>query len=214
MRLVERDYEILREVDRWRCVLGRQVRLLVGFPSQSPCDRRIKLLMKAGYLERRHYLYGVPGLLGLTYQGRMLIGVSKNKEEPRLDQITHDIAVLDAVIYFMLKEGVPLADMQSEKQLHSLDGFSNRRHRPDFVFTVEEKIYCVEVELSLKSKERFEHNMKQNFDAYEVQYWVVPKTQVKIREMLQGNATTYPNMQILSLEEVESYVKHYGKSES
>ena len=214
LRLVARDYEVLREVDRWSCVLGRHVRFLAGFASQSPCDRRIRLLIEAGYLERRHYLYGMPGLLGLTYQGRMLIGVSKNAEKPRVDQIAHDIAVLDTVVYFMLKEGVPLSDIQSEKQLHGIDGFARRRHRPDFIYSTAGKTYCVEVELSLKSKDRFEQNMKQNFDDYETQTWVVPKAQVKITEMLQRNANTYPNIQIIQLEEVESYVRNYGKSES
>jgi len=170
--------------------------------------------MEAGYLERRHYLYGVPALLGLTYQGRMLLGVSKSKEKPRVDQITHDIAVLDTVIYFMLKEGIPLSDMQSEKQLHGLDGFGNRRHRPDFVFSRADKVYCVEVELSPKSRDRFEQNLKDNFEVYEVQYWVVPRSQARITEMLEGNATTYPNIQIFQLEEVEAYVRQYGKSES
>jgi len=132
----------------------------------------------------------------------------------KLDQIPHDIAVLDTVLYFMLKESVPLSDMQSEKQLHNLDGFGSRRHRPNFAFTVGDKLYCVEVELSPKSRERFEKNLKQNFDAYEVQHWIVPSSQLKIMEMLQGNATTYPNIEIIKLEEVEAYVRQYGKSES
>ena len=159
-------------------------------------------------------MYGTPGLLALTYQGRVLIGVSKNGEKPRVDQITHDIAVLDTAIYFVLKEGVPLSDIQSEKQLHGLDGFARRRHRPDFIYSSAGKTCCVEVEFSPKSKERMEQNMKQNFSNYELQHWVVPKAQVKITEILHKNLTTYPNIQIIQLEEVESYVRNYGKSES
>jgi len=214
VRLVERDYGILRELDRWRFCLSRQLRYLGGFGSQSACDRRLRLLRKAGLIDRKRIIYGVPSEYFLTYKGKALLGQSKRLDKIKLDQITHDIAVLDTVIYFMLKEGVPLSDMQSEKQLHGLDGFGSRRHRPDFVFNRSDKIYCVEVELSPKSKERFEQNMKDNFDSYEVQNWVVPRSQIKIREMLQQNATTYPNIEIIELEEVEAYVRQYGKSES
>jgi len=214
MRLVERDYEILREVDRWPCVLSRQIRLLVGFPSQSPCDRRIRLLMEAGYLERKRYLYGVPGLLSLTYQGRILIGVSKNGEKPRLEQINHDMAVLDTAIYFMLKYGVEKSGVLSEKQLHQIDGFGNRRHRPDFSFDKDGKSCCVEIELSIKSKERLLKNLKDNFDKYDLQYWVVPKGRTRISTLIKANENDYPNIKLIQYEEVESYVRTYGKSES
>jgi len=159
-------------------------------------------------------LYGVPSEYFLTYKGKALLGQSKRLDEIRVDRIAHDIAVLDTVIYFMLKEGIPLSDIQSEKQMHGLDGFANRRHRPDFIFTISGKTYCVEVELSPKTKERFEQNMKQNFEAYETQHWVVPRAQVKITEMLQKNSSTYPNIEIIALEEVKSYVSNFGKSES
>jgi len=214
LRLVERDYQILRELDRWRFCLSRHIRYLSGFSSQSACDRRLRLLREAGLIDRKRIVYGVPSEYYLTYKGKALLGQSKRLDKIRLEQITHDIAVLDTVIYFMLKEGVPLSDIQSEKQLHGLDGFADRRHRPDFVYSRAEKTYCVEVELSPKSKERFEQNMKDNFDKYDTQYWVVPKAQIKITEMLQRNATTYPNIQIIQLEEVEAYVRRFGKSES
>ena len=120
---------------------------------------------------------------------------------------------LDAVIYFVLKEDVQLSDILSEKQLHGLDGFGSRKHRPDFVFCREGRNFCVEVELSAKSRERSEQNMKQNFSDYEVQSWVVPKAQVKIMELLEQNLSTYPNIEIIFLEEVEEYVRNYRKSE-
>ena len=214
MRLVKRDYEILREIDRWRFCLSRHVKLIGGFGSQSACDRRLKLLRKAGYVDRKRIIYGVPSEYFLTYQGKALLGLSHKLDKIKLEQITHDIAVLDTVMYFMLKEGIPLSDILSEKQLHGLDGFGFRRHRPDFVFTKADKKYCVEVELSPKSRDKFEQNLRQNFEAYEVQNWVVPQSQVKITEMLQQNMTAYPNIEVIKLEEVESYVRNYGKSES
>jgi len=132
-------------------------------------------LREAGFIDRKRVIYGVPSEYYLTYKGKALLGLAHKLDKIRLEQITHDIAVLDTVMYFFLKKGIPLADILSEKQLHSLDGFGYRKHRPDFVFTKGKKKYCVEVELSPKTKERFEKNMRQNFDTYEVQHWVVPR---------------------------------------
>ena len=207
VRLVERDYEMMREIERWRCVLGRQVRLLAGFSGQRACDRRLKLLIESGYIERKRFLYGVPSLYFLTYSGKKLLGVSLKKESVKLEQILHDIHVLDCVIYFIYKHKIELNNIQSEKQLHQLDGFSNRNHRPDFTFKKEDKIFCVEVELTLKAKGRFEKNIKDNFLNYDYQTWVVPNSKVKIRQILDNQSSKYPNIEIIELEEVSSYVK-------
>lgn len=214
MRLVERDYMVLQELDRWRFCLSRHLCYLGGFGSRSACDKRLRKLVDAGYIDHKRMLYGVAGEYFLTYKGKALLGQSKRLDTIRVDRIPHDIAVLDTVIYFMLKEGVSLSDIQSEKQMHGLDGFTRRRHRPDFIYSTAGKTYCVEVELSPKSKERFEQNLKQNFYEYEVQHWVVSKAQVKITEMLQQNSNTYPNIKIITLEEVKTYVSNLGKSES
>ena len=209
MRLVERDYEILREIDRWKFCLSRHVRYFGRFGSQSACDRRLRLLREAGLIDRKRVIYGVPSEYFLTYKGKALLGQSKRLDQIRLEQITHDIAVLDTVLYFMWKEQVPLSDILSEKQLHGLDGFGNRNHRPDFAFSRDGKNYCVEIELSMKSNGKLEENMKHNFVDYDFQNWIVPHSQVKIREILQKNSNTYPVIEIIELEEVEEYVRSY-----
>ena len=53
---------------------------------------------------------------------------------------------------------ISFQDIRTEKQLHSVDGFSNRKHRPDFTYSKDGKTFCVEVELSLKNKKRLEQN--------------------------------------------------------
>ncbi|MBS7008294.1 hypothetical protein [Anaerostipes sp.] len=208
MRLVERDYEILREIERWRCCLGRHVRYLASFTGQRACDRRLKILLDNGYLERKRILYGVPSLYNLTAKAKKLMGYSLRKDKIKIEQITHDIAVLDTVIYFLYKEKIPLSDMQSEKELHSQEGFGVRTHKPDFVFTKNSKTYAVEIELNLKAKARLEKNIKSNFLAYEEQKWIVPKAKVKIKTLLDNYSTTYPNITIIQLEEVTNYVRN------
>ena len=135
LEIQERDLEILRLVHRFRFCLGRHIRVLCGFGSQSACDRRLRLILDAGYLERKKILYGVPYIYTLTHKGRILLGVNKRKDKIRIERITHDIYVLDAVIFICLKYGLTVTAIESEKELCIKEGFGIRKHYPDFIFS-------------------------------------------------------------------------------
>ena len=204
VRLVERDYKIFREIERWRVVLGRQVVDLAGFSGLKACQRRLRKLKEAGFLERKRVLYGVAGIYSLTHQARVIANLPMRSEKIRVEQIPHDIAVLDTAIYFHRAKGIDFSDMTTEKQLHSLDGFGVRKHRPDFVFHRGEKKYCVEVELSLKAKTRMETIIQDNFMQYDYQIWIVPDKACKIYQILKDNQAQYTNhIHVLELQEVQ-----------
>lgn len=213
MKLMERDLMILRELDRWRFALSRQIRLLCGFPIQRTCDRRLKLLIDNGYVERKHILYGVPALYFPAHKGKMLIGVSGRADKIKVDQIAHDIAVVDTAIYIHLQRKVKLKRITTEKELHKKDGFGTRKHQPDFTYRASDKNYAVEVELTAKSKERLEKNLQENFMAYDKQKWIVPRNQTKIRKVLKDNEAAYPNVEVLSLERIIDFVKNAGNKQ-
>ena len=99
MELTERDYLILSLVFRFKFCLGRHIRVLANFSGSRASDRRLKSLCEGGYLSRKKYLYGMPYLYTLTHKGRVLLGVNKREDKIRIDKITHDIHVLDAVIF-------------------------------------------------------------------------------------------------------------------
>lgn len=205
---MERDEIVLRETDRWRVVTGRQLCILAGFSSQRTCDRRLKKLIEAGYLTRKRVIYGLPGLYFLTRQARLFIHVPDKPERIRLEQVSHDIAVLNTAIYFCKMFGVSFSDIKTEKQLHQQDGFSNRRHRPDFVYTQNGKTTCVEVELSLKNKDRLEKNVQQDFANYDFSFWIVPDMKCKTAQILTQNRTVYPTMEILEIGKIEEVLKN------
>ena len=207
MRLVDRDYLILEEVGRWRVVLGRHLRVLADFSGERACDRRLRTLIEAGYLERKKYIYGVPSLYSLTSNGKKLIQINYRNTSVKLDQVIHDIAVVDTAIYYTKKENVKLSDIHTEKQLHITDGFGNRKHQPDFIFTKDNKKYCIEVELSQKEKSRLTKNIKDNYMNFDFQNWIIPKNKVKIYEMVSDISKQYNNVQILDLEVVQEFVK-------
>lgn len=204
--MTERDELILREIDRWRACGSRHIRFLAGFSGQRATDRRLKILTEAKYIERRKFLYGVPYIYFLTAKGKSLIHVGTGKEKIKIEQITHDRTVLDTAIYFMNKEGLTLQDITTEKQLHQLDGFGVRKHRPDFIFTKDELTYCVEVELTLKAKNRLLNIIKDNFMEYDVQIWIVPDSQKAILQVLKESKKLYDNIQARSLQKINDHI--------
>ena len=207
MVLVERDYRILKEIERWRFCLSRHIKLLADFDGQRACDRRIKALIEAGYIDRKKVLYGVPSVYFLTHKGKMLIGANKRQDKIRVEKIPHDIAVVETAIYFMLKHEIKLEEITTEKEINSISGFGERKHCPDFVIEKDDKKNCVEVELSLKAKDRFEEIVKSNYSEYDTQFWIVAQSGLKIKKRLEILSETYQNIEIIELEEVQKVVK-------
>jgi len=176
------------------------VSVLAGFTGARACDRRLKALTDGGYLARKKYLYGLPYLYTVTHKGRILIGANKRENKIRLEQINHDVRVLDVLIYLINQYGFSLADMESERELHIKDGFGTRKHHPDFVFDHQGKKYAVEVELTLKAKTNLEKNVRDNYLNYDRQIWVTGDK--KIMGILQNFSNEYANVEIKRLEDI------------
>jgi len=198
--VTNRDMDILRLVYRFKFCLGRHIKILINFTGVRATDRRLKLLIEAGYLCRKKYLYGVPFLYTVAHKGRILIGANKRENKIRLEQITHDIYVLDALIFFRGKYNLSLSDFESERELHIKDGFGVRKHQPDFVFTYEGKRYAVEVELTAKTKTRLEQNIRDNYLAYDKQIWITDDS--KVLSHIKNFVNDYSNIEIVRLEEI------------
>jgi hypothetical protein len=207
MILAERDYKIMREIERWRYCLSRHIRILGGFDGQRACDRRLKVLIEAGYIGRKKILYGVPSVYYLTYKGKIIIAASKNQDKIRVEKILHDIAVLDTAIYFTKKHEIDMDEITTEKEFNSKMGFGERKRFPDFVIESGGKKNCVEVELSLKSKARFEKIVEDNYIEYDTQYWIVAKPGIKIKKTLENFGEKIMNIEIIELEGVQECVR-------
>ena len=205
IRIVERDKKIMREIDRWRVCLGRHIRELAGFSGQRACDRRLRKLIEAGYIERKNILYGVPAIYSVTKMGKKLAGIEPSNSKLKIEQIGHDITVLDTAIYLHKGIGILFEDITTEKELHSQDGFGIRKHRPDFIYGKDNETICVEIELSRKAKSRFEEIIKTNFMKYDRQIWIVPDSKCKIANILKANKAKYPNIEIKEIKEIEGH---------
>lgn len=199
--LVDRDILVLQELARWRFLLGRHIAVFCRFSSIRTADRRLKILVEAKYLERKKILYGLPYIYTLAHKGRLFIGANKRAENIRLDTLRHDIIVRDCIPYFVNKYGLRYSDIITEKELHLLDGFGTRKHYPDFVFTKDKETYAVEIEISNKSKERIEENIRINYLNYDYQIWIV-ESDNRIKRILDENTLKVENMSILYIEAI------------
>ena len=130
----------------------------------------------------------------------MLLGENKRAEKIRVDRITHDIAVLDVLLYFMEKYKVGINSIITEKEMHMKDGFSVRKHYPDFILLHNDKTCAVEIELNPKARETMEKNIKSNYLAYDKQVWVTNNN--KVNSLLEDFTKAYSNIMVLDMEDV------------
>jgi hypothetical protein len=213
IRLTDRDSFVLMTVWRFRFCLGRQIKVLCGFSGERTCDGRLRKLIEGGYLERRKYIYGVPSLYTVTRKAVSVVPIRYYEYKIRLEQILHDISVIDTVIYLMRTRGFSLADITTTKELHGEDGFGSRRHQPDFSIKTgsdseADNEIAVEVELSKKSNYRFMNNVSDNFMRFQSQIWVIPDNEKDIHTNIKGAKLQYPNIEVISYETVVDYVKN------
>lgn len=200
IRLTDRDLQLFNVIWRFRFCLGRQVQALCSFNGARACDSRLKKLVEAGYLTRKHYLYGVPALYFVTKRVSEVLPLRFYEHKIRVEQILHDITVIDTVIFLCLDNGISLDDVKTAKELHGIDGFGGRKHQPDFVYYDSGLKIAVEIELSPKSKARFMNNVKENYLSYDKQIWVVPGAEPKILNMLDEVKKTYSDIDVISYE--------------
>lgn len=202
MELLERDYEVLKNLSKWRFLLGNHIEVLCDFSSSRTMYRRLKVLIDNKFIEKKKILYGVPSIYTLSHKGLVLLGLNKRKDIIRIDMISHNIHVIDTLVYLVKTNVITDIDsIKSEKELNREVGFGSRKHQPDFIFNKDSNTYAVEVELSIKGIDKLEKNIKDNFITYDNQIWVVEKKNNKVERNIKSFMTKYPNISILYLED-------------
>lgn len=200
MKLVSRDLRILREVERWRFSLARQIMAFSDFQSKSALYRRLKLLVDNGYLKRKRYLYGLPALYTVTPRGYKALALPTKNVTVSVGMIEHELAVIDTYLYLKDKYQLNYDDFLSERQLRL--EYDKAKHYPDITFTLDGNSHCVEVEFSLKNATLLERNIKENYLSYDRQLWIIKKEHTRLNKLLQKYEAEYPNIEIILWEDV------------
>lgn len=206
MIITERDKLIIYTIAKFRFLQSRHIKLLCGFGGQRATDRRLKKLIENNFVDRKRILYGTAGIYTITKKARKQFHIDLSNSKIRVEQIQHDINVVDTAIYFMKKYSLTLDDIKTEKELQHERGFGTRVHQPDFVFLKDKETHCVEIEMSLKAKKRLEQILKNNFLNYDVQFWIIPDEQQKIIEFVANSVNQFPNIEIVLLSTIQEYI--------
>lgn len=207
IKLVERDYKIFEQITKWRFLLSRQIRVLCNFPSVRTVDRRLAILIEAGYLKREYIFYGLPPFYFVTPKAKMTFNLDYVTTNARVGLINHQINVVDTAIFFLHK--LKIENLYTERELKYLKGFSSlRKHCPDFIIELNNKKIAIEIELTLKNKSTLKKNIESNYNNYNRQIWVIPKNQVRIINVLEEAQDFYSGIEIIYLEEVQAYIKN------
>lgn len=198
---------MLSEISRWRFLMSKQIKQLCGFKGQRSCDRRLAKLIEAGYITRKHYIYGVPRLYTITPKAVRTFSLDYFTPHIRIEQVRHDTFVIDTAIY-LIHKGIDSACITTERELKHEAGFGNTNtHFPDFIYTKDNKTFCVEIELSAKKLTTLDRNMKSNYKAFDFQLWFVPNDRPKVVANVKSIGQKY-GVKIIDLERVNEYVKN------
>lgn len=199
LKLVSRDLEILKEVERWRFCLSRQIFEFTTFNSKSAFYRRLKLLVDHGYLTKKRYLYGVPSIYTVTPLSYKALALPSKNNRVSVGTLEHELAVIDCYLSFKKKYQLESNDFKSERELRK--EFTSSKHYPDIVFNNDDNSYCIEVEFSLKSSDSLERNIKENYLNYEKQFWIIKKEHHRLNKLLNKFKQECPNIVIILWED-------------
>lgn len=207
MRLTSRDVVIFEMLLKWKFLISRQVKDLCNFSGVRACDRRLLKLTRDGWLKREKVLHGFPFLYFVTEKTRKEFDLKYKSRAVRAGEISHDIDVIDTAIYLIDKYKLDPRSIVSERELKHQAGYGVPEHFPDFVYEKGGKKFCVEVELSAKSKDLLEKNVVKNYMEDYEQLWYVNMLQPKIMKNLDSLQNSYNGIEVYDILEVREYIE-------
>jgi hypothetical protein len=200
LQVTERDIEILRFINDF------------GFCEMPHLDKRfewskprnyqvIERLLKMGLLKHERVFYGRPGIYRLTLKGACYTDLPAMQRVP-LGNYAHEVVLID--VYLRLRSLYPEARFVSERALKRdkfFDGVGKSGHLSDgFLIFPDGKQIAVEVELSLKGRNRTESILKSyggDFSIKEVWYYCSDGIVSSLRSM----AVKMPFVKVYNLRE-------------
>lgn len=204
IQITARDKEICVFLQQWRYANVKQ--LAKKFGTSTPAMyRRLDKLCRASIIKHEKVLADKPGVYRCLPKGRMLADTNL----PPVERISehffrHTVAAVDVAL--ALEQESPR--LLSEQELRSDKGINvfstqkgKREHCPDIIaYMPDGKVVAVEVELSVKNKERIEGIFRwyfQHSEYHEVRYYV-PGEAMAHRILSYGGSRDYVKLYMLS----------------
>ncbi len=201
IRIAQRDLELLRVVGEQFAITLPQLARLMGRSEHAARWLRARW-QRAGWVEGRALLVSEPVFVWLTRPGQRLAGLPYKLWVPNAALLAHIRAVTDVRLWVEGRR--PEAEWVSERALaKAQERGPGRRHghRPDALVRAEGHEVAVEVELTLKKRERLERLVRETASRYgSVWYFAAPAPQAALDQI--AAAIGGERVQVFPLSEV------------
>lgn len=186
MRLLQRDLEVLKALDKLRVLDINLISSLVGI-NEGTCKNRMRKLVTEGYVKyyqeskttKRYYTVTKKGMAYL-YPPRITISKSgkiykKVKKAPTINKRTldHEIKVAEVLNHILrFNDNLSIDDFKTERDMQRKMKYMQIRNQHICDLLCEKYKIKIEVELSVKQKNKLSRNIIFNTSNY-VQIWFV-----------------------------------------
>lgn len=199
MQITERDIEILKFINAFGfCEMPH---ISNKFALRKPWNYKVvRRLIKAGFLIHERVFHNRPGIFRLSREGAALTGLPPLKKLS-LGIYEHQITVID--VSLKLLQQYPGAHWKSERWLkydeYSEGRFNRQCHFADGILILpDNKRVAIEVELTMKSKDRLNKILRDYWlqnEVEEVWYYCVPDIINRVKSLV----NRYENITVQSL---------------
>lgn len=210
MLLRDKEIEMLKVLEKLTICTDNQLAILSNLKCLSSAQkRRIEL-------ERKGLIYSeyrdTRKISTLTQQGLTEIEKRRAPYVPKGFMTDHIICTSYGAAFAKINNNVAIESILDEKEIKKLElhAYDGKRHNPDLVIGREEEAICFEIEISVKSKEALESNVRKNSENFGSQIWIVPRRLKGLKSNLNRINEKYDaNVEIFDLEDIVNSVNNY-----
>jgi len=182
VRVTQRDIELLRFAGEQYAVSMPQLERMMG-ASHAAAHQLKDRWRRGGWGTGRVMIHGKPVFVWPTREGLALAGLPFGAIEPSPGRIAHIEVVVDVRLWVEWRR--PNAVWESERYIQrEVGGGLAAAHRPDALVTDEGQTVAVEVELTLKPRQRLEAIVASTLSRYPaVWYFAAPGPKRALEEI-------------------------------
>ncbi len=185
----------------------KDITILAGYHDESVCRKKIKELIGAGLVNKQPSGNGTL-MYFLSKKGLSELGINRRPFEYRNQNTNHELMVGKAASYMYIVHGLSIYDMEFDRSQRSS---ADNTNIPDILYAGGKR--AVEIELTLKEKNRLEEKFLNVTQSYDLVRWIYPEERPSINARLTQLVDDYSinpkRCKILTLQYVCAKVDSY-----
>lgn len=199
-RKVDREYETLELINRFRIVRVKDVCELLDYGSEKNTRKKMKELENSAFIEKKKW--NGENAYWLTRKG--MNEIEKNGKVYNWSMSSeHDLDCIRVVSYLVKKEKCDWREIITDRELKKINKLGEKGiHRPDLILND----VAYEIERNQKTKYRLTQALQDN-KKYSKQVWIIPERKTGLRSLIMRCSEEIgADVEILTLESIGNYV--------